>query len=129
MTRYLIAAVGVLAVLLSLSGYALKKSIESAAEARQAVKERDAALEEALTQKKAAEAAVESRDQKLTQIKSENRRYQNALKEALANDLCSTKPVPVELDRLLRDRFPIKTGKVMPSGNSDARPPLPGLDR
>ena len=119
MTRYLIAAVGVLAVLLSLSGYALKKSIESAAEARQAVKERDAALEEALTQKKAAEAAVEVRDKKLTQIKSENRRYQNALKEALANDLCSTKPVPAELDRLL-DPGP-ETRQDLPARHFDAR--------
>lgn len=113
MSKYLLIAVGVLSLLLIGSGYALKKSIQVEAEARQAVKERDAALAEALEQKKASEAAVASRDEKLIQINSENRRYKYALKEALANDDCAGKPVPAELNRLLHHAP--ETSKNMPA--------------
>jgi c-di-GMP-related signal transduction protein len=106
MSKYLIISLSIVTLLLIGSGLALKRQLEVNGEQRQAIKEREAALTQALEQKKAAEAAVGVRDEKLTQIKSENRRLNHALKEAIANAECSGKPVPDELDRLLHDRAP-----------------------
>lgn len=128
MTKYLIIALGVLSVLLAASGYALKKSIEATAEARQAVQERDQAIAKAIEDQKASEAAIEARDKTLTQIKKDARRLQDALKEAIANDDCAGKPIPPELDRLLRDRAP-QARENLPVRHPHSAATDPGVDR
>lgn len=128
MTKYLIIALGVLSVLLAASEYALKKSIEATAEARQAVQERDLALTKAIEDMKDSEATVEARDKTLTQIKKDARRLQDALKEAIANDDCAGKPIPPELDRLLRDRAP-QARENLPVRHTHSAATDPGVDR
>ena len=120
MNKYMLILIGILCLSLAGAGLALKKQLQVNGEQRQAILERDAALAHAKELKNAAEAAVGVRDQKLTQIKETNRSLQNALKSAIANDECSRKPIPAELDRLLRDRAP-KAGESLPTADPHAR--------
>lgn len=127
MNKYLLIVIGILVLALAFTGMALKKQLQVNGERLQAIKEAKAALDQALELKNASEAVVEARDKELTQIKFQSRKYKHELIQALANNDCAKQPIPVELDRLLHERFP-KTSENLPTKNniSDVFTPLLG---
>jgi len=126
-STYMIAAIAVLMILLAGAGLALKKQIEVNGEQKARIEEQATALEAAEKTRKEGEAAVESRDTELTAIKQTNRRMSDAINKAMAGNDCSVRPVPEQLDRLLRQRAP-QAGQGMPTGDAPAGKADPGVD-
>lgn len=123
MNQYTIASIIVLILLLSGTGFALKKQLELNGEQRAQIKEQSAALELAEKLRAEAEAATLARDKELSNITATNRRLQNAISHALQNDDCARRPIPAPLDQLLRERAP-KAGESLPAGDTPPRAPI-----
>ena len=128
MTKYLIVVLVILGLMLTGAGMALKKQIEVNGEQKERIEEQATALEAAEKSRKEGEAAVESRDKELTAIKQTNRRMSDAITKAMAGDTCADRPVPEQLDRLLRQRAP-KAGQGVPAGDAPAGKADSGMDR
>lgn len=128
MTKYLIVALVILGLMLTGAGMALKEQIEVNGEQKERIKEQATALEAAEKTRKEGEAAVESRDEELTAIKQTNRRMSDAINKAMAGDACADRPIPEQLDRLLRQRAP-QAGQGVPAGDAPAGKADPGMDR
>lgn len=116
MSKYMTIGIIVLSLLLVGAGFALKKQIQVNGEQRARIEEQATAMKAAEALRQEAEAATQQRDRKLTQINETNRRLQNEITKALADDACADRPIPAALDKLLRERAP-KAGEGVPAGN------------
>lgn len=128
MTKYLIVALAILGLMLAGAGLALKKQIEVNGMQKARIEEQSIALEAAEKLRLEGEAAVESRDKELTDIKQTNRRMSDAINKAVAGNDCAGRPVPEQLDRLLKQRAP-QAGQGVPAGDAPAGKANPGLAR
>lgn len=127
MTKYLIVALVILGLMLTGAGMALKKQIEVNGAQKARIDEQTTALEAAEKTRKESEVAVESRDKELIDIKQTNRRMSDAITKAMAGDTCADRPVPEQLDRLLRQRAP-QTSQSVPTSDAPAGKAGPGVD-
>ena len=128
MTKYLIVALVILGLMLTGAGLALKKQIEVNGEQKARIDEQTIALEAAEKTRKEGEVAVEFRDKELITIKQTNRRMSDAITKAMAGDTCADRPVPEQLDRLLRQRAP-QADQGVPTRNTPAGTANPDVDR
>ena len=127
MSKGFLITIAVLILLLSVAGLALKKQIEINGEQRARIEEQATALEAAEKLRKDGEVAVESRDKELTAIKQTNRRMNDAIKKAVAGNDCAVRPIPEQLDILLKQRAP-QAGQGMSTGDATAGKADSGMD-
>ena len=128
MSKYLIAAIAVLMLLLAGAGMAIKKQLEIKGALDARITEQATALKAAEQLRQDAEDATRQRDKVVAKITETNRRLQNEITKALAGDACADLPIPAALDKLLHERAP-KAGEGLPAGNRPASPPDPGVGR
>lgn len=127
MTKYLIVALVILGLMLTGAGLALKKQIEVNGAQKERIKEQATALEAAEKTRREGEAAVEFRDKELIVIKQTNRRMSDAITKAMAGDTCADRPIPEQLDRLLRQRAS-QAGQGVSAGDAPAGTANPRVD-
>jgi hypothetical protein len=128
MSKSLLITIGLLILLLLAAGLALKKQLEVNGEQRARLEEQAKALNAAEEQRKEAEKATAQRDADITKINQANRRLRDEITKANAGDDCAHRPIPEQLDRLLRQRAP-KAGEGLPTGNDPATAPHSSLER
>jgi len=128
MSKGLLITIGIMLLLLMGAGLALKKQIEVTGEQRARIEEQAKALNAAEEQRKEAEKAIAQRDVDITKINQANRRQRDEITKANAGNDCAGRPIPEQLDRLLRQRAP-QAGEGLPTGNNPATAPHSNLER